>query len=627
METTPGGRRLADSATGAILPLSEGELRLVELWGGRGTAVELAARAFTSGVYFEAAQVAAFFLRLSRIGVLDQTPPAVPDAPVVQPAVKQPGDVVPAFRGDLTLESAPGTRGVIQVTDPLSVRTFTLYDFEVSVARMLNGRRTAGEVLEAADRIGVPMTMAALRAFIDQLETLRFIDTAHKRTHVSTWKPRRPWSDEVRDLYQQALKLARRGDRHDALSCLESLLELDPRNEEALALNVRLSDVAGRPAIGTSFDLLHAKAPPEVVGPAVKPDYPLAQGEDPFEALDPVANHGPQPAAPVVEGPALWPAPALTDTGAEEDLSTSQQQEVLARKRPFWPLVLLAVGLATSLGALFLPVASVSESACTVELIELVTVRAPVEGRVAYDVQSGQLVSRGQVVAHVVTKGGNRDAAALEAKLVEARRRKASLAPAPAAKVAKLQKRVAKEVEQLEAAKKQRARLPKGTPAKKLAAADRGVKAREAALGKSRAALEALTHGQALAAAESTIAQLQQELEGTRKETASPDLVATEVGRWVVEPRPLGSLTTDTSDVVEKGAIVGRVVSTSLKVTPTQAEVPPTGKYVVTVGGDRLEARSDSSKLYIDGEVGLAGRTCTVTVPEGSRPWVLTLLR
>ena len=84
-----------------------------------------------------------------------------------------------------------------------------------------------------------------------------------------------------------------------------------------------------------------------------------------------------------------------------DDLSASQQQEAFVRKRTFWPLVLLASGLAVGLAALFFPVASVTDSACTVELIELAALRAPLEGVVAYDVQPGQMVSVGQVVAHI----------------------------------------------------------------------------------------------------------------------------------------------------------------------------------------------------------------------------------
>ena len=172
---------------------------------------------------------------------------------------------------------------------------------------------------------------------------------------------------------------------------------------------------------------------------------------------------------------------------------------------------------------------------------------------------------------------------------------------------------------------RQRAKGQKSS--KKAAAVDKGLKAKEAAVAKARAEVEALTHSQAQAGVDEAIARAKQELEAARSRVESPDIVTTQVGRFVVEARPMRALNADKADAVAKGTVVGRVVSTSLKVTLKEAIVPPPGRYTVQVGSERIEARADAARLYIDGEPSLVGKACTVRVPEGRRPWVLTLLR
>jgi hypothetical protein len=656
VEMTPDGRRLADSATGAVLPLSEGELRLLHQWDGRDTATALAVKTTAFGLSMDGAQIEAFFSRMSRIGVLALPPPVVPGAAMTPLGLTAPDDVVPAFRDDLRLDLAAGARGVIHVKDPMAGRTFTLYDFEVSIARLLDGRRSVQDVLNTAERLGVPLNLTALRAFVAQLRSFGFLETGAKppRTRTS-WKPRRAWSEEVRDLYQQALRLARRGDRHEALSCLESLFELDPKNEEAQALNTRLLDVTGRPAIGTSFDLLHTEAPPQAPAPApgLKPDYPLAQGGVPFEALSaadaalfttlperpappPAAGADPSLSSTLPGDPGAAPdhpspsapldaAPSFGDAAEEtiREATSSSNSEVVENRRSFWPWVVLALGLAVGLAALFYPVSIVAGSACTVEPIELVALEAPSDGTVAYDVPSGQLVSVGQVIAHM--KAGGDDAQALEARLKETLRRRSALGSVPDEKVAKTKRKLAHAELQLEAAKRQRARLAaQRAPAKKLAAAERVVKARDESVAKIRSAIDELTHASELAALDKTVAEVKEALEAARARTQSPDIVSPQVGRFVSEPKAAAG--PDDTATVSKGAVVGRVMSTSLKVTPTDGEAPPLGRYAVVVGEATLQARSDASKLYVDGELSLAGKPCRVMVPEGRRPWVLTLL-
>jgi len=49
-------------------------------------------------------------------------------------------DAVPRFRTDLRVERG-ASPALYDVTDPASGRRFTLYEFELAIARMLDGRR------------------------------------------------------------------------------------------------------------------------------------------------------------------------------------------------------------------------------------------------------------------------------------------------------------------------------------------------------------------------------------------------------------------------------------------------------------------------------------------------------
>src|SRR5437763_3698939 len=105
-------------------------------------------------------------------------------------------EIVPAFRGDLLVEKQEG-KGLFEVTDPVSAKKFTLYDFELSIARMLNGKRTASQVIEAATKIGIPVTLESLEKFVRQLHAYGFLtDVAppSERTPGTAWEPRAEWN-------------------------------------------------------------------------------------------------------------------------------------------------------------------------------------------------------------------------------------------------------------------------------------------------------------------------------------------------------------------------------------------------------------------------------------------------
>ena len=77
-------------------------------------------------------------------------------------------DVVPVLRADLKIgEPMPGRgESEIRVEHPVTAKVLMLKGFEVSLARMLNGRRTAEEVLSSASQIGLPLSLDSFNGFL-----------------------------------------------------------------------------------------------------------------------------------------------------------------------------------------------------------------------------------------------------------------------------------------------------------------------------------------------------------------------------------------------------------------------------------------------------------------------------
>src|SRR3954464_8238997 len=125
-------------------------------------------------------------------------------------------DVVPAFRADLKLADPVQGAGekLVTVADPTSGKSMAFRGFELSIARMLNGQRTAREVVDAAEQIGLPISLEGLSGFVKKLRSLGFLshplDAAIEKP--STWGERREWSEEIRARYQVALREARSND-------------------------------------------------------------------------------------------------------------------------------------------------------------------------------------------------------------------------------------------------------------------------------------------------------------------------------------------------------------------------------------------------------------------------------
>ncbi len=158
-------------------------------------------------------------------------------------------DIVPALRGDLRVSPEDGSDGKrFEVEDPSREMVFTLRDEELSIARMLNGQRTAQQVVDAARAIGLPITLVSLGHFVERLKGYGLLASpkpaafAEPRStpppdgEPTTWERRDKWVTEVRQTYRAALKAMRADQLDDAEEQAKKVLELQPDNAQAKAL-------------------------------------------------------------------------------------------------------------------------------------------------------------------------------------------------------------------------------------------------------------------------------------------------------------------------------------------------------------------------------------------------------
>jgi hypothetical protein len=229
VESTATGGRVVHTRTKDALELSAAE-------------VQILARAAAGGVEPNEPGVRPIVKKLAGLGLLEASQLA-PKAEGAEPAAPAPEalrpmraeETVPSLRADLRLERA--SRGQVTVRDPATGRSVTLHEFEVSLARMLNGRRTVADVLVGALRLGIPASLESLTQFVRQLRGYGFLAPASspvpKSLQGTTWEPRAKWDDGSRVLFQTGLRLARRGRRAEAARYFEALLTKDPTNQQA----------------------------------------------------------------------------------------------------------------------------------------------------------------------------------------------------------------------------------------------------------------------------------------------------------------------------------------------------------------------------------------------------------
>lgn len=299
----PGaGARIVDDLNRRTLTLTPTEGRLLALVVPGSTADTLAAAAKGAGIDIEPKQVEALLSRLHSNELIDYTPS--PAAKLAQPTLL-PDDKVPAFRTDLGVAPAPKP-GLMLVTDKQRDRSFTLYDFEVHIARLLDGRHTVAQVIEAAGKIGIPMTPESLSKFIGQMKAYGFVVEGMVVAPAQsdpTWPARNTWSPEIRELYQSALRQFRQGRPGHALEYIDALLEIQPDTPEAISLKQRVEQhLDSGPVTEVSFEDLHGVDEP--MPALVAASEPLTGGSGQHHAID-----LPKPSAP--KGP-VWNPPAKT---------------------------------------------------------------------------------------------------------------------------------------------------------------------------------------------------------------------------------------------------------------------------------------------------------------------------
>src|SRR5947199_188845 len=130
-----------------------------------------------------------------------------------------PEDVVPRLRSDVVIAEAPvGMGGELVDVKPGGGEVMHLHAFELSLARMLDGRRRAQDVVDRAVQLGLPLVLPALDGFIRELEDHELV--VHGAGGSSPWQQRAAWRPTERTLFQAALRAARQGNTLEARRAL-----------------------------------------------------------------------------------------------------------------------------------------------------------------------------------------------------------------------------------------------------------------------------------------------------------------------------------------------------------------------------------------------------------------------
>jgi biotin carboxyl carrier protein len=158
-------------------------------------------------------------------------------------------DIVPEFRRDLQIQRVAGG---VQVVDPVTGTGHSLNEYEVSLARMLNGKRPVFEVIEASERLGIPINVESLQKFIGKLEMQGLLQPPESIDSAidKAWPSRGQWESNVRTLFQSGIRFLRQGKHEEAIGYFEALLAEDPDNVEAKEL-LEMSKQATRAPVPT----------------------------------------------------------------------------------------------------------------------------------------------------------------------------------------------------------------------------------------------------------------------------------------------------------------------------------------------------------------------------------------
>jgi biotin carboxyl carrier protein len=149
------------------------------------------------------------------------------------------------LRSDILIADAPaGMGGELVELKSTGGQILRLHAFELSLARMLDGRRRAQDVVDRAVQLGLPLGLPALDGFIRELEEAKLVH--HGSGGSSPWQARHAWRPTERTLFQAALRAARQGKTNEARQALDQLLVTSPSNADARQLRAALNDEGAR---------------------------------------------------------------------------------------------------------------------------------------------------------------------------------------------------------------------------------------------------------------------------------------------------------------------------------------------------------------------------------------------
>ncbi len=174
-----------------------------------------------------------------------------------------PDDVVPSLRNSLAFNHLPQGLGAgfVNVKNIINGDEYRLRGFEYSLARLLNGRRTAADVVSAARQVGLPVTLSDLDGFVKKLSDHHLVTQTPLPPNdydMASFEARERWDDKTRQLYRTALREGRAGNLNRALISLECLLYERPKTEAAVHLRKRLKESLKAPDSVAQFRKIFA---------------------------------------------------------------------------------------------------------------------------------------------------------------------------------------------------------------------------------------------------------------------------------------------------------------------------------------------------------------------------------
>lgn len=556
-------------------------------------------------------------------------PVSLPATRTIQLVKLAPTDVVPRLRNDLKVTAdLSGEEGQIHITDPRNNASYYLKEVEFSLARMCNGKRTADEVVQAASKLGLPVTIDALTRFVGKLNALGMLATdalppvdappadappapgggatdaasapapgpapelppepGTSGALSSTWPARDEWPAPQRELFQRALRAFRTESFDEAAQAIDEFLKVLPAAKEGQELKKRIERKKAAWA---------GSEPPKTFSQeftSLEATW-FAEG-DSGEWLK---NLPPEP-------PSQLSAPAA--------------------KASRLPLYLVAGMAAVGLAALFIPFPyQVQAKALTRAAAPAVNVNAPHAGKVAsVEVRDGQFVEQGAVLLKYdsaeATERLNKVKAELKDKEARLKKAKAPTARAKAARAAMARADTA-ELKAKSALDDARAKGKKPAIAK----AEKALaKATRAAVAARKAALAAggTDDPEQLKLEVAAAQQLAEEL---AKALAAAELKAPQAGTVTgLMAKPSAALAKDAAVLRLEDV---RTLAVDLEVSPSEAKSLKVGQDVsVKLGGKKYAGKlsqvSDSGVVAtVDNQKGelKSGVEGTATISGGSK--------